>query len=78
MKSKLTLRIDEEIIAKMKKISKEKGYSVSKLVEDYFKSTTEEEKKDEFTPIVKKLKGLLKNRKVEENDYRKHLESKYL
>ena len=45
MKSKLTLRIEEELIEKIKKLSKEKGYSVSKLVESYFKSLTGEEKK---------------------------------
>ncbi len=77
MRSKLTLRIEEELIEKIKKLSKEKGYSVSKLVESYFKSVTSE-KKEELTPTVKKLKGLLKNRNVKEKDYKKHLQDKYL
>jgi hypothetical protein len=76
MKSKLTLRIEEELIEKIKKFSKEKGYSVSKLVESYFKSLTGEEK-EELTPTVKKLKGLLKNKNVKEEDYKKHLQDKY-
>jgi len=77
MKSKLTLRIEEELISKIKQFSKEKGYSVSKLVENYFKSLTKEEK-EELTPTVKKLKGLLKNEQIKEEDYKKHLENKYL
>ncbi len=77
MKSKLTLRIEEELINKIKQFSKEKGYSVSKLVENYFKSLTTE-KGEELTPTVKKLKGLLKNTQVKEEDYKKHLEDKYL
>jgi len=77
MKSKLTLRIEEELISKIKQFSKEKGYSVSKLVENYFKSLTKEEK-EELTPTVKKLRGLLKNKQIKEEDYKKHLENKYL
>ena len=41
---------------------------ISKLVENYFKSLTKEE---ELTPTVKELKGLLKNRNVEEEGYKK-------
>ncbi len=33
MKTKLTLRVEKEIIEKAKEISKEKGYSLSQIVE---------------------------------------------
>jgi len=33
---------------------------------------------EELTPTVKKLKGILKNKKISEKDYKKYLEEKYL
>jgi len=77
MKTKLTLRMEKDVIEKIKEVSKKKGISVSKLIEDFFKTlTTEEEEK--LTPTVKKLKGLLKKKKIEEKEYKKYLEDKYL
>ncbi|MEO8146360.1 MAG: DUF6364 family protein [Bacteroidia bacterium] len=38
MNSKLTLKLDTEIIKLAQSVSKEKGKSVSKLLEEYFKS----------------------------------------
>ncbi len=35
-------------------------------------------KKEKLTPIVKKLKGLLKNKNVKEENYKKYLHNKYL
>ena len=41
MKTKLTLRLDEEIIKKAKLYSKKRGESVSSLVEKFFSSLDE-------------------------------------
>ena len=79
VKTKLTLRIEKDLVENIRKLSKRKGESVSKIVENYFKLTLKnKEKKEELTPTVKKLKGILKNKKVSEKDYKKHLEEKYL
>ncbi|WP_457639983.1 DUF6364 family protein [Persephonella sp.] len=77
MKTKLTLRMEKDTIEKIKQVSRERGVSVSKLVENFFKTLTGEEK-EELTPTVKKLKGILKNKKIEEKEYKKYLEDKYL
>lgn len=37
MKTKLTLRMEKDVIEKIKEVSKEKGISVSKLIENFLK-----------------------------------------
>jgi hypothetical protein len=37
MKSKLTLRLDDDLKERAKRLAKERGISVSRLVEDYFR-----------------------------------------
>jgi hypothetical protein len=43
MTTKLTLSIDEDVIKKAKQISRRKGKSLSKMIEDYFKNISEKE-----------------------------------
>jgi len=76
LKTKLTLRLDKNVIEKAKKYSLKRGESVSRIVEKFFKTILSEN--EEITPTVKKLKGLLRNSQVEEADYKKFLEKKYL
>lgn len=62
MNSKLTLTIEEEIIKRAKEYSKQKGRSLSELIENYLQFLTASEKKAtiELTPKVKNLKGAIK------------------
>ncbi len=62
MNNKLTLTIEEEIIKKAKEYSKQKGRSLSELIENYLQFITASEKKIniELTPKIKKLKGSIK------------------
>ena len=81
MKTKLTLRLDEGLIQQAKDISSQQGKSVSKMVEDFFSllvSKSTEQTEQEYTVTVRYLKGMLNNKNVDENDYHKHLEEKYL
>lgn len=81
MQTKLTLRLEDELINKAKQISIQKGKSLSKLVSDYFAlliSKEEENDKIKLTPTVKSIYGILKDTNVDELDYKKHLEKKYL
>jgi len=81
MQTKLTLRLEDELINKAKKISNQKGKSLSKLVSDYFAFliSKEEEKDDiKLTPTVKSIYGILENTNIDESKYKKHLEKKYL
>ena len=59
MNTKLTLTIDHSIIEGAKTYAKEKGRSLSDLIENYLKAITHEQNKSdiEITPIVKSMKG---------------------
>jgi len=80
MATKLTLRIDEELIERAKAYSKVSGKSVSQLVADYLAMLPQQgsEKAVRLTPTVQWLRGLLRGTGVDEEDYRHHLEDKYL
>ncbi|WP_029523039.1 DUF6364 family protein [Persephonella sp. KM09-Lau-8] len=66
MKTKLTLRIEKDLIENVRELSQKKGKSISKIVENYFKLILKDkEKNEELTPTVKKLKGVLKIKKFQ-------------
>lgn len=80
MQKKLTLRLDESLIQRAKFYSEKRGKSVSQIVADYFVLLGEKasESTPKLTPVVKSLKGVLKEKNVDEKDYKRHLEEKYL
>lgn len=64
MNTKLTLTIEKEVIETAKEYAKEKGQSLSEMVENYFKLVTVSRRKIEkkqLSPKVRKLRGILKN-----------------
>ncbi len=72
MNSKLTLTIEQSIIKKAKRYAKEKGRSLSDIIENYLKVITNDRKSEiELTPIVKSLRGSFKA--PEDFDYKKEL-----
>lgn len=84
MNSKLTLRMDKELIDAAKRRSEKSGRSVSKMVADYFDVLRKGENLDEeptveasFTPTVRLLLGSMKGRSVSEEDYKVFLEEKH-
>ncbi len=80
MNTKLTLRLDDGLIKLAKNHANIMGKSVSQMVADYFYLLDKKSEKTsiQLTPIVKSLKGSLKNTKTDENDYKSYLEDKYL
>jgi hypothetical protein len=62
MNTKLTLTIEAEVIGKAKEYARQKGRSLSDIVENYLKAITREEGDEnvEITPLVKSLKGSFK------------------
>ena len=80
MQTKLTLRLEDELIDKAKTLAKQRGKSLSKIVADYFNYITSKELKSgaDLPPVTKSLYGALANSKVNESYYKKYLESKYL
>ncbi len=63
MNTKLTLTIEKEVIEIAKEYAKEKGQSLSEMVENYFKLVTVNRRKikeKELSPKVRKLRGIIK------------------
>jgi TRAP-type mannitol/chloroaromatic compound transport system substrate-binding protein len=81
MQTKLTLRMEDELINMAKSVAEKKGKSLSKMVSDYFKAVIKKELSEEIIelpPNVKSLYGALSDSKIDESDYKKYLEGKYL
>ena len=79
MDTKLTLRLDEELIRRAKRHSAKSGKSVSRLVADYFAliDPANGETAGELTPRVRSLVGALAGAGIDEDSYRAHLLDKH-
>lgn len=63
MNTKLTLTLEKEVIDGAKKYAKEKGQSLSEMVENYFKFVTvsrQKVKEKQLSPRIRKLRGIIK------------------
>ena len=82
MPTKLTLRLDESLIAAAKVYAHEHGRSLSVLVADYFAQLTHQAPTPTASPasgkITASLRGALEGSGVDETDYQRHLEAKHL
>ena len=80
MNTKLTLRLEEELIRSAKNHANNIGKSVSQIVADYFYLLDKKSVKQptQLSPIVKSLKGSLRKTDIDEKDYKSYLEDKYL
>jgi hypothetical protein len=80
MNAKLTLKLDDSVIASAKQFAREHRTSVSKLVETYLRTITRKTApRKKATGVVGELAGLLKDRDVDETrkGYVDYLEEKY-
>lgn len=80
MDTKLTLKLDSEIIQEAKLYAKESNTSLSKLIENYLSAlTNKNQKKRKVNPIVKSLTGIisLDEKKEYQESYTKYLIDKY-
>lgn len=75
--STLTLQLDETILEKADAYSKRTGRTVNQLVADFLQHLPEEPVPGK-TPIVRSLRGVLRGASLSTEDYRRHLEEKYL
>jgi|GEM_PF-475744 hypothetical protein len=73
-KKKLTLSLEEKHIATMKRFAKKHDISVSQLISDYIEFLKSNEPEE---PITNSLSGIFTG-DVDEQDYKKYLEKKYL
>ncbi|MDN4165325.1 DUF6364 family protein [Cytophagales bacterium LB-30] len=80
MDTKLTLKLDHEVIEKAKEYAKSKKTSLSSLIENYLQKITEDNKgKRKVTPLVKSLSGIVDLPKDYDHkeDYADYLINKY-
>jgi len=59
MNTKLTLKLNQDIIKLAKQFAKEHKKSLSKLVEHYFKYLIQDNKHIEYSPLIKELSGII-------------------
>lgn len=79
MQTKLTLRLDRELIERAKAYARRTGKSVSEVVADFF-AQLEARKAAEAaprSPAVESLVGALGGKKVSEADYQTYLVEKH-
>jgi hypothetical protein len=61
MDSKLTVRLDSNVIERAKSYARIHNISISRMIESYLDSVTQINSKDiEITPLVKSLSGVIK------------------
>ena len=79
MQTKLTLRLDDQLVRQAKQHAKQAGCSVSQLVADYFAAIVSSAPRPPvLSPKVAELMGALEGARVDEADYHAYLERKYL
>ncbi len=82
METKLTLRLNDNVIERAKIYARNHKISLSKMIESYLDSITkekEEEKKTSITPLVESLSGVidLPADFDYKKEYRDHIAEKY-
>ena len=80
MQTKLTLRLDDDLVERAKVYAKGAGSSVSQLVADYFAvlDARLEVEKGLLTPLVRSMKGALRELDVDVEVYRRDRQERHL
>ncbi len=69
MDTKLTLKLNKNIIEQAKKYAKQQNISLSKMIENYLLALTKNDDKDQnISQLVKNLTGVIK---LKDRDYQK-------
>jgi hypothetical protein len=74
--AKLTLSVDDRVVSNAKRYAKQRGVSVSEIVETYLSAVADPQPaRLGRTPVLNSVRGIL--RKGDIGEYRKHLVAKY-
>ena len=73
--SKLTLSVDDRVVARAKRYAAQRGVSVSEMVEAYLSAITAPSPATSDTLILRTVRGILK--KADLSKYKTHLAAKY-
>ena len=79
METKLTLKLDKNVIQSVKKYAQNNNKSLSKLVENFFRNLVSEteQQNEPYSPLVEELSGVLSEKDLQGLDYIGFLEAKY-
>jgi predicted HicB family RNase H-like nuclease len=80
MTTKLTLTVEKSIIERAKVYAKQTGRSLSEIIEHYLASITQDGEKDELSPKLRKIVGVvnLPSDFDEQDELRSAIEKKHL
>jgi len=80
MQTKLTLRLDDSVIRKAKKIARKRGTSVSRIFSDYISEAEDDQQLDDLGEITASMIGALRGVEIEDDrkEHRDRLEKKHL
>lgn len=78
METKLTLRLDGDLIEQAKREARKRGTSLSRMVADYFRGIASRPKGGKpLPPVTASLLGSMRGKRADREDYRRHLGEKY-
>ena len=79
MQTKLTLRLDQQLIDVAKKTAAKRGISVSRMVANYFAGLRQVNRQEgkQLPPLTASLIGVVKGTHPDEKSYREHLARKH-
>ncbi len=80
MQTKLTLRVDEGVVRKAKRLARQRGTSVSRIFGEFISRLPEEMGCNDLPPKTASMIGAIRrpDTTLDEDVYKKHLEDKYL
>ena len=80
MQAKLTLRVEEALIRKAKRLAKKRGTSVSRIFGDFISNQADDLPSNDLPPLTASMLGAIKKKgaDIDDDSYRKHLEERHL
>jgi hypothetical protein len=77
MNTKLTLRLDDALVAEAKTHAARRGKSVSQMFGDFIASLRARRPSGDLPPVTGSLLGIMKGQRWSEADYKEHLRKKH-
>ena len=77
MNTKLTLRMDDVLVAQAKTQAARRGKSVSQMFGEFVVSLGARKRGSDLPPVTGSLLGIMKGHRISEKDYKRHLREKY-